>query len=114
MRSLLSAASLVAVLSAAAAAHAQTPYRNAPITLAPGALERLAPNLRCEVYLGIHIAFQNMGIVPIPAGTVAQWSLPNGASGYFQLPVTLNQTEAVLLEYALSSTVRSSACSVTL
>jgi hypothetical protein len=78
----------------------------------PGTLERLVPKVRCEVYVGVHIAFQNMGAMPIPLGTNVHWSLPGGAEGNYQLPVTLNPTEAVLLEYALPTPVRNTACSV--
>jgi hypothetical protein len=67
--------------------------------------QRSAPKLRCEVYVGVHIAFQNMGAVPIPSGTKVHWSLPNGAGGDYTLPVTLSPTAAVLLEYALPTPV---------
>lgn len=109
---LLSATVLFAFVVASAQPEAQAQRKSSPANADAVAVERSAPKLRCEVYVGVHIAFQNMGAVPIPSGTKVHWSLPNGAGGDYNLPVTLNPTAAVLLENALPTPVRDTNCSV--
>lgn len=108
---LLSATAIAAFLAASPLPGAQAQQGWPSVTTNPSAIQQLTPKVRCEVYAGVHIAFQNIGTLPIPAGTKVQWSLPSGAVGNYALGVTLNPTAWVLRENALRTPVRSRDCS---
>ena len=81
----------------------------------PGAAGNFAPKLRCEIYNSVHVALQNMGSVPIAAGTHVHWALGNGLQGDHTLAVALAPMQAMLLENALRSSVRAgTTCTATI
>jgi hypothetical protein len=90
-------------------AAAQALVNNAPVMLNPNFTRIIAPQFTCQIYLGVHIALQNVGVVTIPAGTTVHWSLQSGPEGYHVLAVPLPPGGAMLIENALAGVLRGAA-----
>ena len=69
-----------------------------PLLVNPGSVDNLLPKLRREIYDSVHIALQNIGGLPIAAGTHVHWALQNGIQGDHPLAPALAPMQAMLLE----------------
>jgi hypothetical protein len=99
----LSAIGLSAI--AVSVAVAQVRMEGGPMMVDPNFMNRFAPSVSCQVYVGVHIAMQNKGVLPIPAGKTLHWALAGGSSGDHVLAAPLPAGGAVLVENALPSPV---------